>query len=134
MGEAKRRREMEREILAATPEHARAKLRSKYFKGLIIRSDGRVVHYIVWDGVKDYSNMMPTPEDGALFVGLMKRLCVDKAEPGPLMIVQISSHDFDTRTLDVLSEKAMALIVWAKDHATFKAIVAALERDSERLQ
>jgi hypothetical protein len=111
-----------------------ASLTAKYYKGRVIFPD-RTIHYIVWDGGKDYSHLPPCPGDGLVFELVMRRLGLPTADPGQLVIAQISNRKFGNWHLQKLMEtKPVALIIWTKDHATFKAISKNLERESLRMQ
>jgi hypothetical protein len=105
-----------------------------YFKGRVIFA-GRTVHYVVWDGVEDYSHAPPVPQDGAAFYCLMQELRLSPESKGDFLIAQIRNHKFGNWHLEkLIGTKTLAVVIWARDHATFRAIVANLERESARVQ
>jgi hypothetical protein len=81
---------------------------------------------VVWDGVRDYRNMPPP--------GVM----VLEFPPGPgdIHIVQIGKPPTNIRQiLDALTgERSVYVILWARDHRIYRAIIDELECTGPRLQ
>jgi hypothetical protein len=93
---------------------------SKYFKGRIIRGE-RVLHYVVWDGVRDYENAPPLD-------------AIARAEqmPGTQLHVKVDAsavediHELITAPFEGCPECG-GLVVWARDHRTYRRLVRVLE-------
>ena len=101
---------------------------AKLFKGRIIDpTTHRVVHYVVWDGVRDYGNE-PSQELIALFA--------NAAGPsGKVGVVQIRNRKAGRNLIEFLDGSFDSIIIWARDHRTYRAIVDNLEAQSDtRLQ
>ena len=81
---------------------------------------------MVWDGVCDYRNM---PPPGVMVVEF-------PPGPGNIYIAQIGRPPANIhQVLDVLTgEWGTHVILWARDHQTYRTIVDELERTGQRLQ
>jgi hypothetical protein len=90
----------------------------KYFKGRVIGGE-RVFHYIVWDGVRDYENQPP----------LRNLAVVEKT--GKLIYVRVDETAVeDIEDINALIRSPMqfcpdvgGLVVWTRDHRTYRLIV-----------
>jgi hypothetical protein len=96
----------------------------KLFKGRIIHpTTHRVVHYVVWDGVRDYENE-PSQE-------LIALLANAAGPDGTVGIVQIRNHKAGRKLIEFLNGPFDHFIIWARDHHTYRAIVDNLEAQSD---
>jgi hypothetical protein len=91
---------------------------NKYFKGRVIRGQ-RVLHYVVWDGIRNYENAPPLQAIKAAekMQGKQLHLRVDKnaVEDIEYLIAAPLQHP-----------EVGGLVVWARDHKTYRAIVQQL--------
>ena len=99
---------------------------SKYFKGRIYQGK-RVLHYIIWDGVRDYRNEPPLKIIAAQFEGTALHVKVDAQA-----IEDIDDlHALLAAPLDGCPDCG-ALVMWARDHRTYRRIVQHLT-DPDRI-
>ena len=99
----------------------------KYFKGRVYNGS-EVHHYVVWDGIHDYQNMPPV-------AGVM--MMEFPPGRGDIHIVQIGKPGAGVQpTLNALMALGpdVHMILWARDHRTYRAIVKELEGAGPRLQ
>jgi hypothetical protein len=90
---------------------------AKYFKGRI-HQDGRMFPFVVWDGVRDYKNIPPP------------NLLVTENLTGRSVIAQIQNRKAGTEAIAALLEECDSAIIWARNHATYRSIVANIKRQS----
>jgi hypothetical protein len=95
---------------------------AKYFKGRVHTND-RTYRYVVWDGEHDYESHPPVPE-----LAIAEGLC------GDLFIVQTHKRDWHKEDLAKLLVGGRDLVIWARDAATYRAIIKNLSAEGERLQ
>jgi hypothetical protein len=92
---------------------------SQYFKGRCVCGE-RVMHYVIWDGVRDYEKVPP-----------LEVLDLVEKMPGQQLHVQVDEnavediHEIITAPLDTCPEVG-GLVVWTKDHRTYRLIVQQL--------
>jgi hypothetical protein len=91
----------------------------KYYKGRLYQ-DGKTFPYVVWDGVRSYENHPPIE----LFAA---ELC------GPeIAIMQIGKKPRNIReVLTTLIETADSVVLWARDHTTYRAIVDEMKAQAD---
>jgi hypothetical protein len=91
---------------------------NKYFKGRCIQGQ-QVLHYVVWDGVRNYENAPPLQAIAALekMHGKQLQLRVDKdaVEDIEYLIAAPLQHP-----------EVGGLVVWARDHKIYRSIVQRL--------
>jgi hypothetical protein len=86
--------------------------KQKYFKGRLYWR-GKMYPYVVWDGVRSYKST-PPPE-----------LADAEQLYGKLIIAQLGKKPSNVRQLlSTLIETSDSIILWARDHTTYRAIVA----------
>jgi hypothetical protein len=98
-----------------------------YFKGRIYHG-AEVHHYVVWDGVRDYQSLPPVA--GVLATEF-------PAGTGTVYIAQIGKPGRSVRTalLGLIATGSNThVILWARDHRTYRDIVKEMERGDAWLQ
>jgi hypothetical protein len=83
----------------------------KYFKGRVYRN-GKMIPYVVWDGVRGYENTPPPT------------LLIAEQLTGNIGIVQIGKKANNIHeTTDVLTAAFDSLVLWTRDHEVYRWIV-----------
>src|SRR5262245_17654368 len=90
---------------------------SKYFKGRIFAGE-RVLHYIIWDGVRDYQNEPPLKGIAAQFPGVALHVKVDADAVEDIEDL----HVLLSSPIDACPDCG-SLVMWARDHWTYRLIV-----------
>jgi hypothetical protein len=92
---------------------------SKYLKGRAYDGD-RMCPWVIWDGVRAYRNSPPP--------GLLQTENLN----GRIVIAQIKSRTAGIETIDaILKAGAESVVLWARDHKTYRAIVQNVKRQSD---
>jgi hypothetical protein len=99
---------------------------AKYFKGRLIRGE-RVLHYVVWDGGHGYKNAPPL-QALALAEKMRGLLYVQVGEDAIEDIHEII--DAPCRSCPEVG----GLVVWTRDHRTYRLIVRRLTEQGIRIQ
>jgi hypothetical protein len=94
----------------------------KYHKSRVY-TQGRMCPVVVWDGVHGYENIPPPA------------LLIAENLMGRIGIAQIRNRKAGIDTILALLKETDSVIIWARDHATYRSIVTNIERQSHgRLQ
>jgi hypothetical protein len=102
----------------ARPNQIQEKSRQKYFKGRVIAED-RAFPFVVWDGIRRYQSHPPP------------NLLVAENLTGHTCIAQVRQHAVGTETITVLLQDSDSVILWARDTAVYRSIVANIMRRSD---
>ena len=86
---------------------------AKYFKGRLYDGSG-MCPWVVWDGVRAYENEPPP-----------SLLVAEK------LIAQIRSLRAGSETITTLLKNSDGVVLWARDHRTYRAIVENIQRQSD---
>jgi len=94
---------------------------AKYFKGRVIH-DRHVLHYVVWDGVRDYENAPP-----------LQAIALAEKMPGLQLHVKVDEDAVEDIYKVIVGPvydcpEVGGLVVWTKDHRTYRLIVQQLTR------
>jgi hypothetical protein len=99
---------------------------SKYFKGRLVGRE-RVLQYVIWDGVRDFQNVPP------------QALALTEKMQGLQLYVQVDADSVDDIREVIVGPyracpEAGGLVVWTRDHRTYRRIVRRLMGDAAWLQ
>ena len=88
-----------------------------YFKGSVVFPDGRVVRYVVWDGLRDYSDQPPLEAiaDAGLLGVAPKRIVCRTVERHLVL------------TLVIVKRSAVPAMHWCYGHAIMRLTALSLE-------
>jgi hypothetical protein len=97
---------------------------SKYFKGRLVCGE-RVFHYVIWDGVHNYEN--PPPLQALVLAEKM----------GPLVYVRVDEDAVEDIQELIDAPRSYpemnGVVVWTRDHRTYRLIVHQLVKTGHRM-